>query len=158
MTERSTDHATFVIERSYAALPARVFKAWAEPAAKARWFAGPPDKWQETIREFDFRVGGRERVSGIWPGGKVSAFDGHYQDIVPDQRIIYSYDMHVDRVRISVSLATVEFRPDGRGTRLIFTEQAVFLDSYDDAGSREHGTHGLLDRLEAELRRPPASA
>jgi len=41
MTERSTQHTTFVIERSYAAAPARVFGAWAEPAAKARWFNGP---------------------------------------------------------------------------------------------------------------------
>ena len=31
MTERSTEHTTFVIERSYAASPARVFAAWADP-------------------------------------------------------------------------------------------------------------------------------
>ena len=38
MSERSTEHATFVIERTYAASLARVFHAWAAPAAKARWF------------------------------------------------------------------------------------------------------------------------
>ncbi len=41
MTERSVTHATFVVERLYDASPARVFAAWADPAAKRRWFTGP---------------------------------------------------------------------------------------------------------------------
>ena len=157
MSERSTQHATFVIERTFVASPARVFAAWAEPKAKARWFRGP-DEWKEAGRELEFRVGGRECLTGVWPGGRVSAFDGRYQDIVPDQRIIYSYDMHVDGKRISVSLATVEFMPAGAGTRMIFTEQAMFLDGFDDAGGRERGTGALLDNLEAALRLEPAGA
>ena len=40
MSERSVTQDTFVIERTYGASPARVFRAWSEPAAKARWFAG----------------------------------------------------------------------------------------------------------------------
>ena len=40
--------------------------------------------------------------------------------------------MHLDDTRISVSLATVELKPAGKGTRLIFTEQGAFLDGYDD--------------------------
>src|SRR6266571_98943 len=136
MTERSTHHATFVIERTYGAAPARVFAAWATPMAKARWFVGPDD-WEASDHELDFRAGGREHVSGGPPGGPVHSYDALYQDIVPDQRIVYAYDMHLDKTRISVSLATVELKPTGAGTRLIFTEQAVFLDGHDDAGSRE---------------------
>jgi uncharacterized protein YndB with AHSA1/START domain len=152
MSERSTKHATFVIERTFPAAPARVFAAWADPAAKARWFGGPADKWKELLRESDFRVGGRDRLHGAWTGGPVSKFDCHYQDIVPDQRIVYTYVMHIDDRKISVSLATVEFKPAGAGTRLFLTEQGVFLDGYDDAGSRERGTGSLMDRLEAALR------
>jgi hypothetical protein len=44
-------------------------------------------------------------------------------------------------------LATVEFKPAGTSTRLIFTEQAVVLDGYDNAADRERGTRGLLDKL-----------
>ena len=47
MSKRSTQHATFVIERDYAAAPARVFAAWAEPKATARWFVGP-DEWEKS--------------------------------------------------------------------------------------------------------------
>ena len=41
MSDHSVAHATFSLERTYQAAPARVFAAWAEPAAKAQWFAGP---------------------------------------------------------------------------------------------------------------------
>jgi uncharacterized protein YndB with AHSA1/START domain len=156
MSERSVTHGTFTIERTYDASPARVFHAFADPKAKASWFEGPAD-WEKGRQEFDFRVGGRERISGGPKGGPIHAFDARYQDIVPDQRIIYSYDMHLDDKRISVSLATIEFKPAGAGTRLIFTEQGAFLDGYDDAGSREQGTRGLLDALGAALRRQSAT-
>ena len=62
MTERSTEHTTFVIERSYPASPARAFAAWADPVQKARWFVGP-DEWIKFTHETDFRVGGHERLS-----------------------------------------------------------------------------------------------
>ena len=55
--------------------------------------------------------------------------------------------MHLDKTRISVSLGTTEFKPAGTGTRLVYTEQAVFLDGHDDAGGREQGTGGLFDQL-----------
>ncbi|HEX9463819.1 MAG TPA: SRPBCC family protein [Alphaproteobacteria bacterium] len=152
MTKRSADHATFVIERTYSAAPARVFAAWSTAEAKAAWFVGPAGKWSVLERKLDFRVGGRERVRGAIAGGPVTDFDACYFDIVPNERIVYAYGMHLDDRRISVSLATIEFKPQGTGTRLVLTEQGVFLDGYDDAGSRERGTRGLLDQLEAALR------
>jgi uncharacterized protein YndB with AHSA1/START domain len=150
MTERSTTHGTFAIERVYDASPARVFKAWADPAIKARWFVGPTD-WMLLERSIDFRVGGKERLSGRKGSGVVSSFDAVYHDIVPDRRIIYCYDMRLDDVHISASLATVELARAGSGTRLTFTEQAAFLDGYDDSGGRERGTRLLLEQLGKEL-------
>ena len=151
MKPRTTVHATFVIERKYSQAPARVFAAWAEPEAKARWFNGPSQSRSEGY-QLDFRVGGREHLEVTPPGGEVHLFDCVYQDIVPAERIVYSYDMHIGAARISVSLATIELKPSGSGTQLVFTEQAVFLDGYDDAGSRERGTGELLDKLELSLR------
>jgi hypothetical protein len=55
--------------------------------------------------------------------------------------------MHLDDRRISVSLTTVEMTPKGKGTRLVFTEHGVFLDGYDDSGSRERGSNFMLDEL-----------
>jgi uncharacterized protein YndB with AHSA1/START domain len=152
MTERSVTHATFVIERTYDASPARVFAAFADPKIKARWFKGPPE-WGPEELEMDFRVGGREISRGGPKGGPIHSFEARYQDIVPNERIVFTYDMHLDDKRISVSLSTVELKPAEKGTQLIFTEQGVFLDGYDDSAGREHGTGELLDNLGAELRR-----
>jgi uncharacterized protein YndB with AHSA1/START domain len=152
MTDRSATHDTFVIERRYDASPARVFAAWATAEAKAAWFVGPSG-WRQLERVLDFRVGGEERVKGAFPGGRITDFRSRYFDIVQDRRIVHAYAMHLDDVKISVSLATIEFHPDGAGTRLVLTEQGAFLDGYDDAGSRDRGTRGLLEQLAAALDR-----
>ena len=150
VSERSTVHSTFVIERIYAASPQLVFDAWADPAAKAKRF-GPPEK-PEGSYSLDFREGGREHLAIPMPdNGPVYAFDAVYQDIVPGKRIVYAYDMHCDKDRISVSLATVEIEADGEGTRLTLTEHGVFLDGRDDPAAREHGTNALMNMLGAHL-------
>ncbi len=157
MTERSTDHATFVVERTYDAAPSRVFGAWAEPAAKTRWFSGPEGSDQFEY-ELDFRIGGREISRVRMPGDSMYTYDAYYHDVVVDERIVYAYTMDRDETRISVSVATVEFEPAGSGTRLIFTEQDVFLDGHDKVEYREHGTKELLNSLDAALREVPTNA
>jgi uncharacterized protein YndB with AHSA1/START domain len=144
MNERSIQHTTFVIERTYGASPRRVFAAWADPEAKAQWFP--------KADEFDFRVGGRE-FNRSSHEGMIYIYDAHYQDIVPNQRIAYTYIMDRDETRISVSVTTVEFKPAGTGTQLIYTEQGAFLDGEDKPEYREHGTKVLLDALDAVLQR-----
>jgi uncharacterized protein YndB with AHSA1/START domain len=153
VTDRSVTHATFVVERSYHASPARVFAAWADPKAKARWFAGP-EEWGPEEFELDFRVGGRELSRGGPQGGPVHTYQAHYQDIVADERIVYSYSMQMDQTLISVSVATVELRAEGAGTRLVLTEQGAYLDGHDTSAQRQHGTGELLDALGAALRQP----
>ncbi len=150
MTERTVVHATFCIDQTYEAAPSRVFAAFADPQAKQKWFARNANL-TVTERAFDFRVGGRELLRGRWGTGLVSTFDAFYWDIVPDTRIVYAYEMHLDDRKISVSLATVEMKPAGAGTKLLVTEQGAFLDGYDDAGSREQGTRALLEGLGASL-------
>jgi uncharacterized protein YndB with AHSA1/START domain len=130
-------HSSFTIERTYPSPPARVFSAFADPALKSRWFGGP-----DSDHELDFRVGGRETSAG-----SSHRFEGHYHAIVPGQRIVFSYDLHLKGAHVSTSLTTVELEPDGDGTRLTFTEQGAFFDGLDDPAGREHGTGGLLDAL-----------
>ncbi|MBP1853486.1 SRPBCC family protein [Rhizobium halophytocola] len=150
MTMRNASHATFTVTRSYRQSQARVFAAWATEDKKSAWFAAPPPR-QTLKRSFDFRVGGREQLSTDFGDGIVHHFDAVYREILPGERIIYAYDMHLNETRISVSLATVEFQPEGSGTRLVFTEQAVFLDGVADDGSRRRGTEALIDNLTAYL-------
>jgi uncharacterized protein YndB with AHSA1/START domain len=147
--ERSVVHATFTLKRRYKAAPARVFEAFADPAAKAKWFGAPGDGTQKA--SLDFRIGGREHSSGRIPNGPHYTFDALYEDIVPDARIIYTYQMTIDGRRISVSVATIELKPAGAGTELSLTEMGAFLDGLDNAAQREAGTRDLLDKLGAAL-------
>ena len=151
--ERSVMHATFHLERTYDAPVELVFKALSDKGAKSKWFGASESQWQMLERQMDFRVGGRERLKGRWEGGVVSTFDAVYHDIIPRERIVYTYEMYLDDKKISVSLATVQLKPAGAGkTILMVTEQGAFLDAYDDPGSRERGTARLLDRLGASLK------
>ena len=147
---RSVTHASFTITRHWKAAPARVFAAFADEAQKAKWFGGPPG-WQQRDKRFDFREGGREILEGRHPSGMVSRFDCTYHDIVLNERVLYSYVMHIDGKKISVSQACIELSHDGAGTKLVLTEYGDYLDGYDDAGSREHGTNWLMDMLGKSL-------
>jgi len=150
MTQSTVSHDTFVIERSYDVPVAQVFEAWADPVRKARWFAGSADALGSGY-ELDFRVGGHEVNRGGPPGGPVYTYDSEFRDIVPEQRIVYTYEMSVDGSRMSVSVATVELHDLGASTRLVLTEQGVFLDGHDTSAQREEGTRALLESLATHL-------
>jgi uncharacterized protein YndB with AHSA1/START domain len=148
MTERSVTHATFSLDRFYPAPPARVFAAWSDGEARARWFAGPAAE-----PKLDFRIGGREVSRGRHGNGSILAFESTYHDIVADERIVYASALYRDETLATVSVTTVQFAADGDGTRLFLTEQGTFLDGYEEPAWREQGTRDQLAALDAELRR-----
>jgi uncharacterized protein YndB with AHSA1/START domain len=137
--------------------PSRVFHAFTDPAAKAQWFGGGASGFTVLERHMDVRPGGRERLRARWASGVVTTFDAVYFDVIPAERLVYAYEMHLDERRISVSLASLELKAQEAGTRLTVTEQGAFLDDFEDGGSREHGTGGLLDALGRALENPQES-
>lgn len=144
MTEHSIAHGSFTVERTYKHAPSKVFAAWANPEFKRQWFGSPdPNKPKD---EMDFRVGGREFNESEMEG-KTYTFDLTYRDIVPDNRIVYAYDMTMNGERISVSLATIELFPIEGGTRMVVKEDGAFLDGLDRYQAREEGTNYLIDLL-----------
>ena len=152
MTERSVIHDTFVIERIYPASSSRVFAAFASREAKDAWGDTGDIAAAEPITGpavFDFRVGGHERFGIVYQGVR-HTYDAIYYDIVPDQRLVYSYEMYADGVRFSVSVATIEFVKTDDGTTLTWTEQGAYLDGIDGQDApqlRQGGTSEMLDGL-----------
>lgn len=57
MSERSSEHATFVLERTYPTAPAKVFAAWATAEAKRAW-CGPPRGTIGLLEQLAGAVGG----------------------------------------------------------------------------------------------------
>jgi uncharacterized protein YndB with AHSA1/START domain len=157
ITPRSITHGSFSLERTYDVPRAKVFAAFATEQAKAAWFHGG-EGYTIVDQLFEFREGGKERLVGKWDSGMVTRMDLVYFDIVPDERIVYTYEMSLNGTKISVSLATIEFKAAGSGTRLMLSETGAYLDGYDDAGSREHGTNAIIDRLAEVLARQSEKA
>ncbi|AWC22573.1 hypothetical protein CO731_02037 [Aminobacter sp. MSH1] len=153
MSSTSTSLSTFSSDRVYPVSPAELFSAFSQADRKRRWFV-EGEGWQ--IDEFvvDFRPGGSERSSFRFEGGASFSNDTTYLDIVPDRRIVFAYAMATEGKPFSASLATIEFVPEGEGTRLVYSEQAAYLDS-DNADAqtadRKAGWAELLEALARHL-------
>ncbi len=145
MSDHSIVHATFTLERTYPLPPSEVFNAWADQKVKARWFAGNPSDY-----ELDFRPGGIERNS-VDHEGKHITWESLYREIVSDKRIVYTSVLAEDDAVATASLTTVEFVPDGDGTRLVLVEAGAYLDGREQPAWREQGTGDWLDALGRHL-------
>lgn len=145
-------HATFCVERVYDAAPTRVFHAFTDPEARMRWFF-QVHEW--TLHEHsggELGIGLKESSRFSPPGADVVITnDSIYLDVVPNERVIFAYAMTLGGAPLSSSLSTVEFRPEGKGARILFTEQGVYLDGNVDG--RIEGTEGLMVRLGEEIER-----
>lgn len=160
MTERQitrkTNHQTFTITRDFDHPPSLVFFAFSNLEAKKVWFSGPED-WDRGEASLDFRVGGREKSSGGPKGQWTSTYDSEFLEIVPDERIINAFMMYIDGKPLTASLATTEFKAAGKGTKLVFTEQIVFLDGSDHLEDRIRGTEEMLNSLQAYINKTYAA-
>lgn len=145
-------HATFCVERVYDAPPARVFHAFTDLEARMRWFF-MTDSWSLHAHSGGELGVGKTESSRFSPPGAdvIITNDSIYLDVAPNERLIFAYAMTLGGAPLSSSLSAVEFKPEGRGTRLIFTEQGVYLDG--NVEGRIEGTEGLMARLGEEIAR-----
>jgi uncharacterized protein YndB with AHSA1/START domain len=155
MSQQPVTHSTFAIERRYPASPERVFAAFSEPSAKHRWYC---DSRSMSVEKFDmdFRVGGRDeacfRMSDKSPfPGMPLAYHTTYQDIVPNQRLVYAYTLTFGGKIVSASLVTFEFVAAEGGTDVHFTEQGAYFEGADGPKMREQGWRELLEKLASSL-------
>jgi uncharacterized protein YndB with AHSA1/START domain len=156
MTDKpAVTHASFTIERTYAAAPAKVFAAFSDPEAKRRWYVDGEGFTTESY-EPGFGNGAFERSSFRFKGGPLIRNDTVYLDVQQGERLIFAYSMSLEGQPMSSSLVTILFEPSGTGTRLVFTEQGAYLKGFDDVDGRQHGTRGLLEALGRELERQGA--
>jgi uncharacterized protein YndB with AHSA1/START domain len=155
----STTHGSFIIERRYNAAPERVFAAWADPKAKRAWLA-EGEGWDIQSYELDFREGGTETCRFRLEKGQATfgeetwiSNDTVFNEIIPNERIIFTYSMDRNGARFSISLVSVELSPADKGARLVFTEHGAFFGGADGIKMREQGWQELLGKLDEYLAR-----
>lgn len=134
---------TVRLHRVLAAPPAKVYRAFLEPDALAKWL--PPDGFVCTVHHLDAREGGSFRMTfRNFTNGIGHTFGGEYVELVPDQRLRYtdrfeSADLP-GQMEVTVTLAVVSCG----------TEMHVVQDGVPDAIPGEAcqmGWHQSLENL-----------
>jgi uncharacterized protein YndB with AHSA1/START domain len=98
------------LHRVLATRPEKVYRAFLEPDAMARWL--PPDGFAATVHHMEAKVGGTFRMSfRNFTTGAVHAFGGEYLELVPHERLRYT-DRFEDpnlpgQIQVTVSLKAV---------------------------------------------------
>jgi uncharacterized protein YndB with AHSA1/START domain len=105
---------TVRLHRVLRAPPGRIYQAFLEPDAMAKWL--PPNGFTGKVHHMDARVGGSYKMSFTnFSGGGSHSFGGEYLELVPDQKLRYTdrFDdanlpgvMEVTVVLVKVSVGT----------------------------------------------------
>ncbi len=144
-------HELVQVERTFSAPLEQVFSAWQDSEALGRWYLPGDESWSSEVVEHNFRVGGVKRLT-FGPRGEIPySEDCRYEDIVINERIVYTMTVAAGTQRLTASLVTIELSGTGSGTRVLMTDQLAILDGGDTAEERRQGWVEVLDRLQDVL-------
>lgn len=103
--------------------PERVYRAFLEPAALAKW--NPPDGFTAVVHELDARVGGRFRISFVnFSNGQTHRFGGEYRELVANERIVAT-DVFDDPGLPGEIVTTTTLRAVAGGTELVVEQDGL---------------------------------
>jgi uncharacterized protein YndB with AHSA1/START domain len=132
------------LSRRYAAAPEKVWRAWTDPQAIAKWW-GPGPGEPVSLAELDVRVGGRFRIVFGGPDGRAHECAGTYREVVPNRRLVFTWSWpNTTPERISV--VSIEFKRAGAGTELLFKHEQLFDEKARDDHRR--GWTASLEKLD----------
>ncbi|MEI2416988.1 SRPBCC family protein [Orrella sp. JC864] len=115
--------STIRLHRVLSAPPERVYRAFLDPDAMAKWL--PPQGFTCKVHHLDARVGGAYKMSFTNFGtGKSHAFGGEYLELQPAERIRYT-DVFDDPNLPGEMRTTVALRQVACGTELHITQEGV---------------------------------
>jgi uncharacterized protein YndB with AHSA1/START domain len=135
---------SLTLKRRLNARPEKIYAAWTDPEKIARWF-GPSQVIAGSVQaEIDLRTGGHYRIAFDTTDGRHNQVGGVYRDVVPNQKLVFSWAWHTTPER--ESLVTLALKPDGDGTLLTLHHEQLFDEAARDG--HESGWIGTLDKLE----------
>lgn len=114
---------TVRLHRVLRAPPDRVYRAFLDPDAMAKWL--PPHGFTGRVHEIDARVGGRYRMSFTHLGnGQSHTFGGEYLELEPGARIVHT-DSFDDADLPGEMRVTVTFTAVPSGTELKVVQEGI---------------------------------
>jgi uncharacterized protein YndB with AHSA1/START domain len=109
-----------------------------------QWFGPATVKPGSLHADIDLRVGGRYRISFTNDKGEYFEVGGAYRELVPNELLVFSWAWHSTPER--ESLVTVQLKPEGGGTLLVFNHAQFFDEAARD--NHQRGWNELLAKLE----------
>ncbi|MCG6869042.1 MAG: SRPBCC family protein [Gammaproteobacteria bacterium] len=114
---------TVRLHRVIAAKPEKLYRAFLDPDAKARWL--PPNGFTGKVHEIDPRVGGGYRMSFTnFTTGNSHSFRGEYRELIPNERLRYT-DTFDDPNLPGEMLVTVDLKAVSVGTEVTIIQEGV---------------------------------
>lgn len=114
---------TIRLHRVLRATPERVYRAFLDPDAMAKWV--PPNGFTGKVHQMDARVGGSYKMSFTnFTTGKSHHFGGEYLELVPHERIRYT-DKFEDPNLAGAMQVTISFKAVSCGTEVNITQEGV---------------------------------
>ena len=114
---------TVRLHRVLATKPEKVYRAFLEPDAMAKWL--PPNGFACTVHHMDAKVGGSYRMSfRNFTTGHSQAFGGTYAELVPNERLRYM-DKFDDPNLPGEMQVTVTLKPVSVGTELTIVQEGI---------------------------------
>ena len=114
---------TIRLHRVLRATPDRIYRAFLDPAALAKWL--PPHGFTATVDKLDARVGGSYHMAFTnFSTGTSHSFGGSYLELIPNERMRYS-DKFDDPNMPGEMITTVELRAVSCGTELHIVQEGV---------------------------------
>jgi len=114
---------TVTLHRVLRAPPARIYKAFLDADALAKWL--PPHGFTGKVHEMDARVGGRYHMSFTnFSTGSAHAFGGEYRELVPGERIVYT-DRFDDPSMGGEMRTTIVLKPVSCGTDVSIEQSGI---------------------------------
>ena len=149
------------MNRTFDATPERVFAAWTDPEQFGQWFG--PIAMKTVQCDIDARVGGAWRLMGEGndipgrsdPGRVRPTVSGRYLEIEPPRRLVFTWAWHETddfaSPRGQESVVTIQFKPVGERTEMVFT-QAVF-ESEQSMAAHNRGWTEAFEKFANYIRR-----
>jgi uncharacterized protein YndB with AHSA1/START domain len=147
MEQRLAEKPSLSLQRHYPVAPEKVWRAWTDPQALAKWW-GPGPGEPVSLAELDVRVGGRFRIVFGGPDGKMHECAGVYQEVVPNRKLVFTWSWP-NSTPERVSVVTIIFKDLNGKTELIFKHEQLFDEKARDDHKR--GWTATLDKLEQFL-------
>jgi uncharacterized protein YndB with AHSA1/START domain len=145
------DPVALRVERAFDASPEAVFDAWTSAEMLRRWWPAGSD-WETPVAEVNLRVGGSLRLVMRSPDGDEFGGSGEYREIIPFERLVFTWtwDGHEDHE--GTQLVEVEFREREDGTTTVVLTNRGLRDEQSKRSHREgwEASFSNLDRVLAE--------